>query len=329
MIADPRALLDALALPQPDEIADSDAAPLERPWYIGLLLGASGWVAGILLLVVIGVLFQPNSTPALLFSGAVLIAAAWGLYTADKTGAFTGQLALALSIAGQVLLVIGMSKNFSSIGQPALAAFAVQLALIFIMPNALHRSLSAFFACAALGVAVRYGLFVEPFPRHSNTLPADTAPTLAYALAGWAIAWLPIAALVYWLTRDEASWMARGWQTTVRPALTGLVVALAFATLVSHPFEMFSWSGRELTNRGFLALWPLLSAVAAIGAIAAGFALRSRALMGIAIVGALLHISHFYYALGTGLLTKSFIMLLMGAAALAAAMLLKRGGVRP
>ena len=329
MTADKRALLDALALPQSDDAADSDAAPLDRPWYIGLLLGTSGWVAGILLLVVVGVLFQPNSTPALLFSGAVLVAAAWGLYIADKTGAFTGQLALALSIAGQVLLVVGMSKNFSSIGQPALAAFAVQLALIFIMPNALHRSLSAFFACAALAIAVRYGLFVEPFPRHSNTLPADAAPTLAYALAGWAIAWLPVAALVYWLTRDEASWMARGWQATVRPALTGLVVALAFATLVSHPFEMFSWSGRELTNRGFLALWPLLSAVAATGAIAAGFALRSRALMGIAIVGALLHISHFYYALGTGLLTKSFIMLLMGAAALAAAMLLKRGGVRP
>lgn len=328
MTADKRALLDALALPQSDDAADSDAAPLDRPWYIGLLLGTSGWVAGILLLVVVGVLFQPNSTPALLFSGAVLVAAAWGLYIADKTGAFTGQLALALSIAGQVLLVIGLSKSASSIGQSAFAAFVVQVALIFIMPNALHRSLSAFFACAALAVAVRYGLFVAPFPRYSNPSPIDAAPTLSYALAGWAITWLPVAALVYCLTRDEANWMARGWQTTVRPALTGLVVALAFATLVSHPFEMFSWSHRELTDRGFLALWPLLSAIAATGAIAAGFALRSRALMGIAIVGALFHISHFYYALGTGLLMKSFIMLLMGAAALGAAMLLKRGGVR-
>jgi hypothetical protein len=328
MTGDKRALLDALALPPTDD-AESDAAPLDRPWYIGLLLGASGWVAGILLLIVVGLIFQPGSTPALLFSGAVLIAAAWGLYKADKTGAFTGQLALALSIAGQVLLVIGLSKDASSIGQSAFAAFVVQVGLIFIMPNALHRTLSAFFACAALGVAVRYGLFVVPFPRYSNTLPVDAAPTLSYALAGWATTWLPVAALVYWLTRDEANWMARGWQSTVRPALTGLLVALAFATLVSHPFEMFSWSRFEPADRGFLALWPLLSAIVATAAIAAGFALRSRALMGIAIVGALLHISHFYYALGSSLLTKSFIMLLMGAAAFAAAMWLKRGGARP
>jgi uncharacterized membrane protein len=63
-------------------------------------------------------------------------------------------------------------------------------------------------------------------------------------------------------------------------------------------------------------LWPLLSAGAALAAVAAAFALRSRALMGACMVAVLLHVSHFYYALGTSLLLKSLLMLLTGAALL-------------
>lgn len=63
----------------------------------------------------------------------------------------------------------------------------------------------------------------------------------------------------------------------------------------------------------------MLSAGAALAAVAAAFALGSRALMGACIVATLLHVSHFYYALGTSLLLKSTLMLLMGAAMLFAA----------
>ncbi|MEQ1516666.1 MAG: DUF4401 domain-containing protein [Usitatibacteraceae bacterium] len=325
MINDKHALLAALAISPAETDALNDAPPLDRPWYIGLLLGASGWVAGILLLIVVGVLFQPKTPPALFFSGLVLGASAWGLYKADRDGAFTGQLALALSIAGQVLLVGAFAKNFNSLGQPAFAAFVLQVILVVIMPNALHRTLSAFFAGAALAAAVRYGLFAEAFPGFARSAVAKVPPSLSYALAGWAITWLPVAAGIYWCVRHEAMWMARGWQSIARPALAGLIVGLAFATLISHPLEIFDWSGRAPVGQGFLALWPLLSAIAATGAIAAGFAMKNRALMGIAIFGALLHISHFYYTLGTSLLMKSLIMVVMGAAMLGAAVLLKRG----
>lgn len=106
--------------------------------------------------------------------------------------------------------------------------------------------------------------------------------------------------------------MAKGLQKIVRPALAGLIVGLSFGTLISHPFESFDWQMRHMTDSGWMALWPLLSVLAAVGGIIAGFALKSRALMGASIVGALLHLSYFYYALGTSLLIKSIIMFAMG-----------------
>ncbi|MES1162371.1 MAG: DUF4401 domain-containing protein, partial [Rhizobacter sp.] len=73
---------------------------------------------------------------------------------------------------------------------------------------------------------------------------------------------------------------------------------------------------------GSLALWPLLSALGALAAVAAAFARRQRGLMSVCVIAALLHLSHFYYALGTSLLVKSMLMLAMGVAALIAARVL-------
>jgi uncharacterized membrane protein len=62
-----------------------------------------------------------------------------------------------------------------------------------------------------------------------------------------------------------------------------------------------------------------LSAGAALAAVAAAFALGLRGLMGAGVLAVLLHVSHFYYALGTSLLLKSLLMLAMGGAMLLAA----------
>jgi hypothetical protein len=317
--------LTASELPAENNLPETDAHT-ERPWYISLLLGASGWFAGLFMLIFIALLFRPTSSAAMLFCGALLIAAAWGLYKVDRNGTFVAQLALAFSLAGQAMVVFGLSQDFKSIPLSAFVAFVLQTVLVLIMPNALHRTISTLFACAALAVTVTYTLFADTNAYRYGMETLNPTPTLSYGLAGWAITWLPIAGLTYWLVRHEARWMARGWQAVARPALTGLIVGLAFATLISHPFEMFRMSGRQPNDLGWLALWPLLSAIAAAGAIAAGFALKSRALMGISLIGALLHTSHFYYALGTTLLLKSLIMVVMGLALLGVAYLLKRPG---
>ena len=288
---------------------------LARPWYIGLLLGASGWLAGGFLLVFVAMLFHPDSAGAAAVSGTVLLAAAWGLFKVDRDGAFTSQLALALSFAGQCFVLFAMVEHRSSLAEVAGAAFVLQAAMLLLMPNRLHRLMSALFALIAWALVWRFGLFGEP--SWSNT--SRNAASLPAALGGWLITWLPVGGLLWWLIRHEPAWIARGWAPVLRPALTGLVAGIAFATLFSYPLESFRWWGSAPVRTDWLALWPLLSAGAALAAVAASFALGSRALIGAGIVAVLLHVSHFYYALGTSLLLKSFLMLLMGAALLGAA----------
>ena len=187
--------------------------------------------------------------------------------------------------------------------------------MLLLMPNRLPRLMSALFALIAWALMWRFGLFGEP----SSSTTNSNAAHLPAALCGWLITWLPVGGLLSSMIRHEPAWIARGWAPVLRPALTGLVVGIAFATLVSYPLESCRWWGSAPVRTDWLALWPLLSARAALAAVAAAFALGSRALMGACIVAVLMHVSHFYYALGASLLLKSLLMLLMGAALLFAA----------
>ena len=302
--------------------APESAAP-ERPWFIGLLLGVAGWFAGLLLLVFIGAILRPDSGPGAIATGLVLLAAAWGLFKVDRDGAFVSQLALALSIAAQFALLFGLHESLFKSGQGSIATIAfvallIQLALVPAMPNRLHRSMSTLFACIAWALFVRYGLWDQPFWADFGSKSKAPPASLAMALLGWVVAWAPAGAALYLLVRKEPAWMAAGRQDLARPVATGLVFGLAFATLISQPFESFRLFG-EAPKVGWLALWPLLSALASLAALAAAFALGSRGLMGLCVLAALLHMSHFYYAMGTSLLLKSVLLLAMGTACLVTA----------
>lgn len=310
--------------------ASADAAterPADRPWYIGLLLGMAGWVAGMLLLVFMFLAFRPEAGMALLLVGIALIAAGWGLFAIDRERAFLPQLALALSVAGQVAALVGLGDFFRGahdIAGVALAALVLQAVLVLAMPNALHRAMSALFATAAWALLVRYGLWDR-----SGFLSAPQSPQApGLALLGWALAWPPVAGLLYYAIREEPRWMAAGRAAIVRPACTGLIVGLALGTLLSEPFAVFEWSSGAGAHSGWLAVWPLLSSIAALGALAAAFALGQRGLAAVCIGAALLHLSHFYYAMGATLVVKAAALAVMGIACLAAAHLLKREGPR-
>ena len=300
----------------------SAGATAERPWYIGLLLGTAGWFAGLFLLIFVGAIFKPDSGPSALVTGGVLVVAAWGLYRIDRDGAFVSQLALAFSIAAQFALLFGLHeiffKNSHGIAGIAFTALVIQLALVAIMPNSLHRAMSTLFACAAWAAFVRFTLWDQPlWGRSSDAVPRGAS--LPMALAGWAAVWVTIGAALYWLVQNEPKWMAAGREALARPITTGLILGLSFATLLSQPFESLLFFREMGTKSGWLAIWPLLSALAALGALTASFALGRRGLMGLCVLAALLHMSHFYYAMGTTLLVKALIMMAMGVACLMAA----------
>ncbi len=290
----------------------------DRPLAISLLLGVSGWVAGIFVLCFVGVVFQPHSAGQAAIAGAVLLAAAWGLFMADRDGRsiFVAQIALALSIAGQVLAIYAMSSKARGMAPIAEAALVLQAVLALVMPNRLHRTLSTLFATIAWALTLHFTLLGGggDWSTRNELQPVS----LTAALASWLLAWGPVAAALWWTIRHEPAWSQRAWASIVPPIRTGLIVGLAFATLASDPFESLRWvAGHPVAD--YLALWPLLSALGALGALAAAFALRRSGLVVVCAIAVLLHVGQFYYALGTSLLVKSLLMLALGAVFVGAA----------
>lgn len=290
-----------------------------RPWFISIVLGVSGWLAGVCVLVLVGILFEPNSTGAIAVIGSLLLAAAFALYVADRDSQFSDQFALALSVAGQLAMVWAAFEANHSEATTAALTCAMQVVLLFVMPNPFAKMLAAFFACCAWALAVRFAWW------GSSTYHAVQDVALGPALIGWLVVWLPIVGTIHALINNEGRWMAGAVRRIARPALIGLLVSLSLATWMSEPLgSLMFWDGQSKTN--WLALWPLLSAIGALLAVLYAFQLRSRALIGVASVGALLHVSHFYYLLGLSLLIKSCIMLGVGVLALLAATWLQRRG---
>ena len=327
MIATRQELLQALhARGLVDEPAPAHDAPPdanERPWFVSLLLGAAGWVAGILVLIFVAMTFSRGSgaSGGILAVGVVLLAMAYGLFwAAGRAGfaAFASQTALSLSIAGQFATVFGIAemfdRNWSSGVVPTVAAIALgmQVALAAVMPNRLHRTMSTLFACIAWAILLRYVTWDRPGA-------SPSAPDVPVAtLAIWMATWLPLAGLLFVIARNEAAWIARGFAPIVRPVATGLIVALALGTLASEPWALLVGTGSH-GGQTSLAPWPLLSALAALGALAAAFALGGMGLAAVCIAAAIGHVFHLYYSLDATLLAKAATLAVIGAGCLALA----------
>jgi hypothetical protein len=275
-------------------------------------------IAGVLLLAFIALAFDTNSRANFAVLGGILLVAAWAIYHADREAVFLDQFALALSIAGQLGLLYGIvGDRFEPLGV-AVAALILQLVILAFMPNQIARTLAALFANVAWMYTVHFALFADDndfyTPRHLDASLGDwTLPVV------WLITWAPLIISAIALIRREPIWMS-GWLSShARPALTGILVTLGFGGVVTEPFLWTPLSsevwGVDFTWR---ALFPLLSISLSLLAAYGAFRVRSLGLLGVAILGALMHLSRFYYSYGTTLIAKSVIMLCVGAALLAA-----------
>jgi hypothetical protein len=309
---------------------DAPAPPEEmhdRPWFIALLQGVAGWVAGMLLMIFIGVVADPESRTAFLLLGALLLATAWAIYHTDPDAVFLDQLALALSFAGQISLVIGLVYKDPSALVVALVSLVVQLGVLVAMSNRTARTFAALLAGLAWIYAVRYLLrpvrAQDIFDRGFDDV---VSPLGAWMLpVGWLLTWGPLIALTIWLIRNEPQWMTRGWRKFARPMLTGFLVCAALGGAATEPFAYLAL-GAETWGLHFSwhALFPLLSVALSLFAAYGAFRVRSTGLLGLAIVGALINLMRFSYFYGTTLLMKSLILLCLGAFMLLMAAWLQR-----
>lgn len=292
-------------------------APAHAPepvWYLGLMLGAAAWFAGLLLMLVTVLVWNVSGTESLL-----PLALLWGvpgllLLRVDGLGVFPWQLGLALLVAAECAAVAAIGSVLDH-AEPTLFASAAMFAcLAALAARPAARVLNVLAACIAWVMALRWSLLGEPWLYWR----AEAPPSLAAALWVWLLCWGPMLLAAVWIARSEARWMASRSSELLRAVLIGVILALAFATPLSDPLGGFVFRESD-GSRDWLALWPLLSLLAACAAAAVAFQQRARLLLAACLLGLLVHVASFYYALGVSLLAKSLVMLLMGAALLGAA----------
>jgi hypothetical protein len=314
---------------QPPANAEWDANT--SPWFVQVLVGFSAWLAGLLLLAFIifefrDTLLREESWGILIAIGVIGCGGAAGLYaTAGSRSQFAAQFALAVSIAGQSAIALGLGERD---GERAVfwGMLVLEIVLVLVVKNRLHRFLSSLGVVTAWALAMHDAIFGD-LPWSRVYVSAQQSSQVLVSILLWLLVWAPVAFAAVWLLRTEASWMARGREALLRPVTHGVIAALSIAPLASHPggfWFVLGLHSRAEVDAGWVALWPLLAALLALVALALGFALRNRPLMGLAIVFDLLEVSFFYYAWGTTLLVKSIVMLVLGAGLLFAAQLFRR-----
>lgn len=313
---------------------DYPAQDAPSPWYIKLLLACSGWLAAVFLLGFFALGLEDllrNETVALVI-GAALLVGSWLLLRAQAVNLFASHLALAMSLAGQALMLWPMPEWLGEGSSRFwLALMLLQAALAWLMPDFLHRVFSAAVAAGSLvmlmwlqrwyPLPVPLLLFFASwlwlhefdYPRQlPRIVPIAYGITLGLLLVRvfWAFG------MGFW-TADSS-----GMDTTTRlPFWLGnvlLAMVIMFAVWRLLQRHGLSWNDRHWQAAMAAAL--LLGVLShelpglSIGMtlLLLGFAARNRVLMGIAIV-ALLHVfSSYYYFLGVTLLVKSAILVGVG-----------------
>jgi hypothetical protein len=317
---------------------DSRAPAALSPWYVQFMLGVCAWFAGLFLLgftlVAFGrFLFENHEqwVPLLVIGLCICTGAAFIYATAGEGSTFGSHFALALSCAGQMAAAAGMGGAWG----PRAAIWGMlifEIVLTAVMRNRSQRVLTSLGAVIAWALATHEFLF-QDMPGISiswGAPPPDNYGLSLISVLLWLGVWTPVAYGAYWLVKNEARWMSEGREEILRPVTYGVIASLSIAPLATHPAALWMSLGfgptRDLTDaaHGSTALWPLLAMFLVVLGMALAFAIRNRALLGLAILFGLLEISAFYYVLGTTLLLKSIVMVALGAALLLGARILEK-----
>ncbi len=313
------------------------------PWFIRALLGISAWLAALFVLGFIGVVIESvfRSEGAALAVGCLLCAGGVGLFRIPIRNDFLTQSAFAISLAGQVFVLVGLAGMFDHgyggwFGV-ALAMAGVEIALFFLVSQSIHRSWSAFAAALALllaaenrhlGACTPYvlsfacaWLWLCEFRRGKHApMLRDLAGGLTAGLL-WAVAQTAATErglLHEWRGED---FHAPDWLGPVAGGLCGVALLWALWRWLRH-------AGCPLHGPGARSLL-LIGVVLAAASVKApglaptvlllflGYAHGNRVLLGVGVAALLGYLGFYYYALNLTLLDKSIALAGTGALLLA------------
>ena len=318
---------------------------IDSPWYVRFLIGLSAWVTAFFLLGTVITTFTTlidNDTASVL-AGLGMIAGAWTLFRA-KDNDFSNQFALALSFAGQFLALVPVLRSMASNEvELYLVIVLMQCVLAIMMPNYIHRLMSAFFTAIALSMllfslhiyfihtglllAVCTMLWLNEFNWSAHyRLTGPIAYGLTLALLYLSSSKLFNSLLFY--ASSETSRAAGGLQPWMGKMLTGLVLLVIIWQLLIR---------YRVAIPGRLSLIALLAGIVialvsarasgisiGVAIVLLGYANGNRLLRALGFISLLFYLSVYYYSLHITLLDKSIMLAVLGLILLAASALLSR-----
>jgi Domain of unknown function (DUF4401) len=315
------------------------------PWFVRAMLGIAGWIGAVFLLgfVGLGFRFVMESAGASFIVGLLACGAAGMLFRARPESDFATQFGLAVSLAGQGLVLFALIDELDhQTIAIALGLCLFEAMLFFAMPNFVHRVWSAWAgACAVvfalsdwqlqayapglLSLACAWVWLNEfRYARHGALLRAG-----GYGLV---LALITASGMLTWTSGDWL-WRAGGVQAPASAfhlwtgAGSGGVALLwsVWRLLIREAVAPATGAGvRILAATLILALATLKAPGLAPATLILllGFSNGNRVLFGLGVASLLGFLSFYYYSLQTTLLYKSALMAGTGLALLSARFLL-------
>ena len=323
-------------------LTQGDPPPVRQgdaPWYVRAMVGVAAWIAACFLLLFIGVGFKfafDTPTTAIVI-GVGLCGAAIALLWARGAFSFVSQFALALCLAGQAMVVIGLFMHAPRAeGQVYAAIAAFEGILAFAVPSSVHRTWSTFAGAIALLCAVLHGHAAYLYPvmlaaafvavELNEGRLARTAGLWQPVGAGLALALvLVVPATVGFGLLNELTG-TRGVRDVAPSWMTSLPVAIVFVGTVALLLARggVRRGGRvELLTQGgavafAVAAWQVPGVVVSALVVIVAFASGRRALIGIGLVAIVVSLGYYSYSLQATLIAKSLSLMAAGAVLLAA-----------
>jgi hypothetical protein len=355
LVAEGLAPADSIDEARPALQGADDPSP---PWFARVIAGFGAWVATVFLvgfLAITRIVDEPIS--AIIVGGILVPAAVYLRRKADVEEEFKRQLAFAGSLAGQVLMTVGIVGETRSVALAGLVALVTSAVLIPLVPDQAHRFMSgligaiaAFAAMADLRLAWMLG---DP----------DVLGTLV--VRGSDLAALAVVAVATYVWRIRIRERSREVAEMLEPVGYGVIVGTFAVLLFSSLFDIAddavrgpqstrvnAWHLGPLTTVGITAalvalelaifreqretrLEAIVVAVggtvllgvltlstpgimAAITVLTLGFDRRNRIVIGLAIAFLVQFASVYYYSLRMTLLEKSIVLVASGLLLLAA-----------
>ena len=313
---------------------DLPSMVVETPWFIRLLQGFAGWLAALFIVAFIGVsfwsFFEQENAAVMITLAVIAHAVAWPMLS-KRSNEFLDQLGLAVSLAGQFLMALGLMMSFSYEGRWAFIILGVyQLVLVYWMPNAIHRFLSALFAVLSLTwglnnsfamdwIQLAFTVSVVMIFLYENRWGnrRDLLQPLAYGLACGALlvdgVWLSGAYL--WVSQQiETVWVFPWIHMLVSIALLIFVLYQIMRSGDHEPISGFGLSLLVIAAATAGVVYYVTGSLNSLLILLLGFYRKRPILLMIGVLTLIGFVSWYYYSLHISLLRKSLILLSSGGA---------------